>query len=81
MFSYAGIIQAVLIRRVRYFDRTITRLQVMAAIFREAEDSHATHLALLYCLYGQMQIVVVYQQYYWSVFRRLVVCCEVFYIS
>jgi hypothetical protein len=34
----------------------------MAAVWREDEDSHATLLALLYCLYGQIEIVVVQQR-------------------
>jgi hypothetical protein len=59
----------------------LTRLHFMGAVCREDDDRHFTHLALLYCLYGQMQIVFVYQQYYWSVFRRFDMCCEVFYIS
>ena len=34
------------------------------------EGGHVTLLALLYCRYGHMQIVVVQQQNYWSVYRR-----------
>jgi hypothetical protein len=44
---------------VRYFDRTVTRLHFMGAVCKEVEDSHATQLALIFCLYGQMKIVVV----------------------
>jgi hypothetical protein len=35
------------------------KLEFMAARWRDNEDSHATLLALLYCLYGEIQIVVV----------------------
>jgi hypothetical protein len=66
MFSYAGIIYTVPIRRKRSFDRSAMRLEFMAAMWREDEDSHVTLLALLYCLYGQIQIVVVYQLNYCS---------------
>jgi len=31
----------------------------MAAVWREAEDTHAILLALVYCLQGQVQIMVV----------------------
>jgi len=41
-----------------YFDRIVPRLHFMGAVCREDENSHATHLALLYYLYEQMQIVV-----------------------
>jgi hypothetical protein len=81
MFSYAGIICAVPIRRKRSFDRSVMRLEFMAAVWKEDEDSHATLLALLYCLYGQVQIVIVCQLNYWSLFRRFGMCCGVFYIS
>ena len=30
----------------------------MASVWKVDEDSHATLLALLYCLYGQIQIVL-----------------------
>ena len=59
MLSYAGIICEDDIRRKRSSDRFVTRLDFMAAVGRKDEDSHSTMLALLYCLYGQMQIVVV----------------------
>ena len=45
------------------------------------EDSHSTMFALIYCLYGQMQIVVVQQENYWSLFRRLGMCSGVICIS
>ena len=53
----------------------------MAAVWREDEDSHATLLALLCYLCGQMQIVFVYHQNYWSPFPRPGMFCEVLYIS
>jgi hypothetical protein len=81
MVSYVGIICQVDIRRTRSFDRFVTRLEFMAAVWREDKDSHPTMLPLLYCLYGQMQIVVVQQQNYWSLFRMLDMRWEVFYIS
>jgi hypothetical protein len=40
-------------------DRSVKMLQIMAAVRWEDEDSHTILLALLFCLYGQMQIVVV----------------------
>jgi len=60
-FSYAGVIRAVhiLVRHMRYFDRSVTRLQFIAAVFRKYENGQAIQLALQYCRYGQMQIVVV----------------------
>jgi len=81
MFSYAGIICAVPLRRKRSIDRPVMRLEFMVAVWREHEDSQATLLALLYCLYGQIQIMVVYQLNYWSLFRRFGMCYGVFYIS
>jgi hypothetical protein len=53
----------------------------MAVRWREDEDSHATLLALLYCLYGQMEILVCLEQNYWSLLRRLGMCYEVLYTS
>jgi hypothetical protein len=81
IYSHAGIICAVDTRRKRSFDRSVTMLEFMAALYREGEDSHATLFALLYCLYGQMQIVVVWQQKCWSVFGRLDMCYVMFCIS
>jgi len=81
MVSYAGIICEGDIRRKRSFDRFVTRLEFMGAVWRKDEDSHPTMLALLYCLYGQMQIVVVQQHNYWSLFRRLGMCYGVICIS
>ena len=60
MFSYAGIICAVHIRRKRSFGRSVMSwLEFMAAVWRE-DVSHATLLALFSCPYGQMQNVIVY---------------------
>jgi hypothetical protein len=56
MFSDAGSKCADHVRRKRSFDRSITRLEFMAALWREDEDSHATLLALLCYLYGQIQM-------------------------
>ena len=67
MFSYAGFICAVPIRRKRSIDRSVMRLDFMAAVWREDGDSHATLLALLYFLYGQIQIVVVSLSKVWHV--------------
>jgi hypothetical protein len=80
MVSYVSIICEVGIRRTRSFDRFVTRLEFMAAVWRGDKDSHPTMLTLLYCLYGQMQIVVVQQKNYWPLFRRLDMRCEVFYM-
>ena len=46
MFSYVGItsICTVDIRRKQSFDRSVTRLEFMAAVWGEDEDSHATLL-------------------------------------
>jgi len=81
MVSYAGIIFEGYIRSKRSFDRFVTRLEFIGAVWRKDEDSRPTILALLYCLYGQMQIVVVQQQNYWSLFRRLGMCYGVICIS
>jgi len=59
MFSYVSIICAFDIRRNQSFDRSVTRLGFMAAMWREDEDSHATLLVLLCYLCGQMQIAFV----------------------
>ena len=59
IFSYAGIICAVPIRRKRSLDRSDSKLEFMAPGWMKDEDSHVTLLALLHCLYGHMQIVVV----------------------
>jgi hypothetical protein len=37
----------------------VKRLEFMAAMWREVEDTHAILLALVYSLQGQVQIVVV----------------------
>ena len=81
MFGYTGIICEVDIRRKRSSDRFVTRLEFMAAVGRKDEDSHSTMLTLLYCLYGQTQIVVVQRENYWSLFRRLGMCSGVIFIS
>jgi len=59
MLSCVNIICAVDIRHYQSFDRSVTRLGFMAAVWREDEDSHATLLVLLCYLCGQMQIVFV----------------------
>jgi hypothetical protein len=41
IFSYAGIICAIHIRRKRSVDRSVKRLEFMFAVWREDEDSHA----------------------------------------
>jgi len=41
MFSYAGIICAIHVRRKRSVDRSVKRLEFMVAVWREDEDSHA----------------------------------------
>jgi hypothetical protein len=55
IFSYEGIIWEVPLRRRRSFVGSVTRLEFMASVWKLYEDSHATPLALIYCLYGQMQ--------------------------
>jgi hypothetical protein len=42
MFIYADIIRADGTHRKRYFDRSLTMLEFMAAVWREHEDCHAT---------------------------------------
>jgi hypothetical protein len=37
----------------------VKKLEFMVAMWREVEDNHAILLALVYCLQGQVQIVVV----------------------
>jgi hypothetical protein len=81
MVSYAGIIRSVHIRRNQSVDRLVKRLEIMAAVWREVEDSHAILLAVVYCPYGQMPIMVVSQQNYWSLLRRFSMCREIFYVS
>jgi len=81
MVSYAGIIREVDIRRKGSFDRFVTRLEFMGAVWRKYEENHPTMLALLYCLHGQMQIVIVQRQNYWCLFRRLGMCYGVICIS
>jgi len=47
MYSHAGIVCAVDIRRTRSFDRSVTMLEFMAALCREGEDSHSVCSTLL----------------------------------
>jgi hypothetical protein len=59
MVSYAGIIYAIHIRSKRSVNRSLKRLEFMAATWKEVEDSHAFLLAVVYCPHGLMRIMVV----------------------
>jgi len=55
--GYVGIISMVHIRWKQSTEAPVKRLEFKAAMWSEAEDTHAILLALVYCL--QVQIVVV----------------------
>ena len=57
--SYMGMISMVHICWMQSTEALVNRLAFMAAMWREVEDTHAILLALVYCLQGQMQIMVV----------------------
>jgi len=57
--GYVGIISMVNICWKQSTEAPVKRLEFMAAVWREAEDTHAILLALVYCLQGQVQIMVV----------------------
>jgi hypothetical protein len=59
MVGYAGIICAVHIRHNLSVDRSVKGLEFMVALWREIEDSCSIMLAVVYCSYGQMRIMVV----------------------
>jgi hypothetical protein len=53
----------------------------MAAVWRKVQDSHAFLLAVIYCPYGQMRIMVACKRITGLSFRRPSICHEMFYIS
>jgi hypothetical protein len=57
--GYVGIISVVHICRKQSNEAPVKKLEFMAAMWREVEDTHAILLALVYCLQGQVQITVV----------------------
>ena len=57
--SYVGIISMVHIHWKQSTKAHVKRLEFMAALWREVEDTHAILLALVYCLQGQVQIMAV----------------------